>query len=198
MRSVASQLRTTTTGLTARGFSLIEVIVVCVMLALLAATIVPRLIVVQRQREDKAILEVSDLLRMYAFRNTAGTQQIGLYHNPAENQVAIWIYDLNPSNPEGPRIWQEDRLSSPVTLPDGMVIASATADGLDLYEDVWTIPTHPDGSRPRIELELVGTEKSALIVLENYTSVPTRSDVPRAVAREPIDLDSIGGTYDRW
>ena len=170
----------------------------CVMLALLAATIVPRLIVVQRQREDKAILQVADLLRMYAFRNTAGTQQIGLYYNPAESEVSLWIYDLNPSDPEGKRVWQEDRLSSPVTLPDGMLIASASADGLDLYEDAWNIPTHPDGSRPRIELELVGTEKSATIVLENYTSVPTRSDNPRAVTRDPIDLDSQGGAFDRW
>ncbi len=168
------------------------------MLALLAATIVPRLIVVQRQREDKAILEVADLLRMYAFRNTAGTQQIGLYYNPSDQQVSLWIYDLNPRDPEGKRVWQEDRLSSPVTLPEGMFIAAAAADGVDLPPDTWTIPTHPDGSRPRIELELVGTEKSAMLVLENYTTVPTRSDDPRAVTREPIDLDGQGAAFDLW
>ncbi len=181
-----------------RGFSLVEVIVVCVMLAILAATIVPRMVVVQRQREEKAVLDVEDLLRMYAFRNSAGTQQIGLYYDGSIREVSLWIYDLNPQNPEGPRIWQEDRLSNPVTLPDGMIIARATADGVDFYDERWTIPTHPDGGRPRIELELVGTEKLVTVSLDNYTTVPTRSDDPRAVDRSPIDLDGQGGTYDRW
>ena len=170
-----------------RGFSLVEVIVVCVMLAILAATIVPRMVVVQRQREEKAVLDVEDLLRMYAFRNSAGTQQIGLYYDGSIREVSLWIYDLNPQNPEGPRIWQEDRLSNPVTLPDGMIIARATADGVDFYDERWTIPTHPDGGRPRIELELVGTEKCP-----PARTIHVLSTDPRSTSTAKVEPTTVG------
>ncbi|MCE2882635.1 MAG: type II secretion system GspH family protein, partial [Planctomycetaceae bacterium] len=135
----------------ARGFSLIEVVIVCVMLAMVAATVVPRFLVLQRQREEKSFIEIEDLLRMYAFRNAAGTQQIGLYFNRGTNEVSLWIYDLNPADPEGPRVWQQDRLSNPVELPEGVDISRAMADDTMLDRDEWNITTNPDGSRPRIE-----------------------------------------------
>ncbi|MFZ9914804.1 MAG: type II secretion system protein [Phycisphaerales bacterium] len=182
----------------ARGFSLIEVVIVCVMLAMVAATVVPRFLVLQRQREEKAFVEIEDLLRMYAFRNAAGTQQIGLYFSRSTNEVSLWIYDLNPADPDGPRVWQQDRLSNPVELPDGVEVARTLADDAMLDRDEWNITTNPDGSRPRIEIEVIGTEKQALLVLEPYASVPVRADDPRAVIREPIDLDAQGSPYDPW
>lgn len=182
-----------------RGFSLVEVIIVCALLAILAGTIVPRLLVVQRQKEEKAIVETEDLLRMYAFRNTAGAQQIGLYFDPASNELSLWIYDLNPAEPEAPRIWQQDRLSAPVGFPEGMTIASAVADELPMaMREPWNIPTNPDGSRPRIELELSGSEKRAVLVLENYATAPTRVDENGFLARSPVDLDAEGSALDPW
>jgi prepilin-type N-terminal cleavage/methylation domain-containing protein len=181
-----------------RGFSLIEVVVVCVMLTIVAAAVVPRLIVVQRQREQKAILEVEDLLRMYAFRNSVGTQQIGLYYDRAIGEVSLWIKDLDPRDPLGPRVWQQDRLSNPVELPEGMDIARATADGIEMIDDAWNIPTHPDGSRPSIVLEIAGREEQAELVLEPYATVPVRVGERGAFIREAIDLDREGRTFDTW
>jgi len=182
-----------------RGFSLVEMIIVCALLAILAGTVVPRLLVVQRQREEKAIVEVEDLLRMYAFRNTAGTQQIGLYFDPALNELSLWIYDLDPTEPEGPRIWQQDRLSAPVSFPDGMTVAAAVADDRTMSSrEPWNIPSHPDGSRPRISLELEGREKGALLALENYATAPIRADDDGVVARAPVDLDAEGSALDPW
>lgn len=182
----------------ARGFSLIEVVIVCIMLAMVASTVVPRFLVLQRQREEKSFVEIEDLMRMYAFRNAAGTQQIGLYFNRGSNELTLWIYDLNPNDPEGPRTWQQDRLSNAVALPDGVEVVRAMADEILLDRDEWNITSYPDGSRPRIEIELAGTEKQALLVLEPYASVPVRADDPRAILREPIDLDSQGSPYDPW
>jgi prepilin-type N-terminal cleavage/methylation domain-containing protein len=181
-----------------RAFSLVEVIVVCALLAIVVATIVPRMVVVQSQRESKAVLEVEDLLRMYAFRNSAGTQQVGLSYNPGENALSLWIFDLNPEDPDGPRVWQEDRLSDVVQLPDGMVIARAEADGIELPDDVWNIPTHPDGSRPRIQLDLVGSEQQVSLLLESFGGTPIRSDDPIATIRAPRDLDAEGAAFDPW
>jgi prepilin-type N-terminal cleavage/methylation domain-containing protein len=181
-----------------RAFSLVEVIVVCALLAIVVATIVPRMVVVQSQREAKAVLEVEDLLRMYAFRNSAGTQQVGLSYNPSENALSLWIFDLNPEDPDGPRVWQEDRLSDVVQLPDGMVIARAEADGIELSDDLWNIPTHPDGSRPRIQLDLVGAEQQVSLLLESFGGTPIRSDDPIATIRAPRDLDAEGAAFDPW
>jgi prepilin-type N-terminal cleavage/methylation domain-containing protein len=182
-----------------RAFSIIEVVVVCAILAVVAAAIVPKMISVRSHREEKAIVAIEDLLRMYAFRNAAGVQQVGLYYDPALQELSLWIYDLNPDNPEGPRIWQPDRLSSAVELPESMVIDRASADEAEMpRSDPWNIPTHPDGSRPRITLDVIGLDKQLTITLENYSSTPIRSDDPWGVARAPVDLDAQGSSMEVW
>lgn len=181
-----------------RGFSLVELIVACSILVLVGTLAVPRFFVVESQREEKVIVAVEDLLRMYAFRNAAGMQQVSLHYVREEGTLALWIMDLNPEDPEGPRVWQQDRLSSPVDFPEGFVIDRAVVDNDPLTDGEWAITTHPDGSRPRIELSLQGRKKSASIVLETYTNAPVRSDDPRARVLQPIDLDAEGSAYDPW
>ena len=181
-----------------RGFSLIELIVACTILVLVGTLALPRFFVVESQREEKIIVAVEDLLRMFAFRNSAGLQQVSLHYVRSQGTLALWIMDLNPQDPEGPRIWQQDRLSSPIEFPEGFVIERALVDTGALTEDEWTIATNPDGSRPRIELALRGRKKSTEIVLETYTNAPVRSDDPRARVLTPIDLDAEGSGYDPW
>jgi len=182
-----------------RAFSIIEVVVVCAILAVIAAAIVPKMLSVRSHREEKAIVAIEDLLRMYAFRNAAGVQQVGLFYEPSVQELSLWIYDLNPENPEGPRVWQPDRLSNAVELPEGMAIDRASADEAEMpRSDPWNIPTHPDGSRPRITLDVIGLDKQLTITLENYSSTPIRSDDPWGVARSPVDLDAQGSTMEVW
>ena len=166
-----------------RGFSLLEIVIVSIMLAIMAATIVPKFTVAARQIEDKAI---------------SGTQQIGLYYDKISGEVSLWIKDLDPANPEGPRVWQQDRLSSPVQLPDGMLIVEALVDGVSMRDENWNIPSHADGSRPRIELLIAGREKTAALVLETYTTVPVRVGEPGVVVREQVDLDDQGAAMEIW
>jgi prepilin-type N-terminal cleavage/methylation domain-containing protein len=181
-----------------RGFSLLEVIVACAILAVVGAFALPRFIVVGSQREEKAIVEVEDLLRMFAFRNSAGLQQVSLHYIRDSSSLTLWIMDLNPLDPEGPRIWQQDRLSAAIDFPEGFVIERAMADGTPMADDEWTIATNPDGSRPRIELVLRGEDRTAQLVLENFTNAPVRADDPDARVLQPIDLDAEGGAYDPW
>ncbi len=181
-----------------RGFSLLEVVIVCAMLAIVAAMAMPRFLVVDRQREEKAISDIEDLLRMFAFRNAVGTQQIGLHFNQQEGEVSLWILDLNPKDPEGPRVWQQDRLSSPVELPQNMTVIAASADETEMRDEIWTITSNPDGSRPRIAISLAGREAAGELVLDTYSSVPVRTDKEGAVIRQAIDLDGEGRGLDRW
>jgi len=175
-----------------------EVIVVTVMLVIIAATLAPRVIVVERQREEKALVELEDLLRMFAFRNSAGLQQVGLTYDGAAGTMGLWIMDLDPRNPDGPRIWQQDRLSAPVELPPDMRIETAISDDSTLPPDSWSILSHPDGSRPRIDLSVRGKAKSGRIVLETYSDAPRRDGERRGAIREAVDLDLEGGRYDPW
>lgn len=181
-----------------RAFSLLELIVACSILAIVATMALPRFLVVESQREEKAIVAVEDLLRMFAFRNSAGLQQVSLHYAREKGSLTLWIMDLNPADPEGPRIWQQDRLSSDVELPDGLFIERAYTDGVQLPDDDWIIATNPDGSRPRIELAIAGKERKADLVLENYSSSPVRADDPRSEVLQPIDLDAEGSSYDKW
>ncbi|MEY4116702.1 MAG: hypothetical protein RLZZ116_30 [Planctomycetota bacterium] len=181
-----------------RGFSLLEIIVVSAVLVVVAAMAVPRFIVVERQREEKAITEIEDLMRMFAFRNAVGTQQIGLHYDKQAGEVSLWILDLNPKDPEGPRVWQQDRLSPVVDLPESMMIDEASTDDIGIREDMWTITSNPDGSRPRILISAKGRETSGVLVLENYSSVPVRADKDDSGILVPIDLDREGRTFEPW
>lgn len=91
---------TRTPRLSRRGFSLLEVIIVCIMMVIIGALAMPRFLAVERQREEKSIVEVEDLLRMFAFRNAVGTQQIGLHFDQSTREMSLWILDLNPKDPE--------------------------------------------------------------------------------------------------
>jgi prepilin-type N-terminal cleavage/methylation domain-containing protein len=180
------------------GFTLLELIVASTILVIVAVAALPRFLVVDSQREEKAIVAVEDLMRMFAFRNVTGLQQVGLHHDPIAGTISLWIMDLNPQDLEGPRIWQQDRLSSVVEFPTAMQVERALADGEQMSPEGWTISTHPDGSRPRVEIFLTGREKQAHLVLESYTNAPVRANDPRARVLQPIDLDAEGGAYDPW
>jgi len=181
-----------------RGFSLIELVVVSILIVILGAITVPRMVSLEKRQEDKALIEVEDLLRMFAFRNSVGTQQIALHYDRSRNALSLWILDLNPDDPEGPRTWQQDRLSYPVDLPESMVVTEAAADDAVLRDEIWTIASNPDGSRPRIALLVAGRNLTGEIVLDSYSTVPVRLDKDGAVVREPIDLDAEGREFDRW
>jgi len=189
---------TRTPRLSRRGFSLLEVIIVCIMMVIIGALAMPRFLAVERQREEKSIVEVEDLLRMFAFRNSVGTQQIGLHFDQSTREMSLWILDLNPKDPEGNRVWQQDRLSSSVELPEHMVVNGVMSDDIEIHEEVWTITSNPDGSRPRIGISLSGSETSGTLMLENYSSVPARIDLEGTVVRREIDLDGEGRGSDRW
>ena len=181
-----------------RGFSLLEVVVVSILLAIISVMALPRFLAVAKQREEKAVAEVEDLLRMFAFRNGIGSQQIGLHYDEGRGEVSLWILDLNPKDPEGPRVWQQDRLSNVVELPEAMVVDGASADDIEMRDEMWTITSNPDGSRPRIAVSLKGRETSGVVVLENYSNVPLRADSDAALVRQPIDLDREGRALDPW
>jgi hypothetical protein len=89
-------------------------------------------------------------------------------------------------------------MSNVVELPEGMVVDGASSDDIEMRDEVWTITSYPDGSRPRIAVSLRGREATGVVVLDSYSNVPIRADSDEALARQPIDLDREGRSLDRW
>src|SRR5262245_48112392 len=115
---MTSTAATTHPQRTPRGFTLIEMIVVVVILAIMAAMVVPRLGSSQRREFHLAIDQVSDLLTMYAQRESLGQKIVGLQY--AGNEVRMMVLDYDNSRPGSPATWHTDVYVEPVTLPGFM------------------------------------------------------------------------------
>jgi prepilin-type N-terminal cleavage/methylation domain-containing protein len=181
-----------------RGFSLVEILIVVAVIAILAGLVVPRVGGLKRREESLAVDRVADLLTMFAFRTSAGMQPVGLLHDAEAGRIELLILDIDPSQADMPVVWQPDRLSMPVLLPEGLEIVSASEDLASLPRGDWMIASKPGGDRPRIELRLEGDGVEVDIVLEPHDLAARRSDRSQLRRREPRDLDEEGLDRDQW
>jgi prepilin-type N-terminal cleavage/methylation domain-containing protein len=191
--------RTVATTARPRGFSLLEALLVVAVIALLAGLVVPRLGGLQRREERLAADRAADLLTMFAFRSAAGTQPVGLMYDPAEGRLELLIYDVDPTVAEMPVVWQPDRLSMPVLLPESVQIVDATEGRNAMPPGAWMIASRPGGERPRVSWRVAGDAIEVSMVLEPYALHPQRSDRRiSAGARAPRDLGREGMDRSRW
>ena len=182
-----------------RGFSLLEALLVVAVIALLAGLVVPRLGGLQRREERLAADRAADLLTMFAFRSAAATQPVGLMYDPAEGRLELLIYDIDPTIAEMPVVWQPDRLSMPVLLPESVQIVDATEGRNAMPPGVWMIASRPGGERPRVAWRVAGEAIDVSMVLEPHALYPQRSDRQAAGgARAPRDLNREGMDRSRW
>lgn len=181
-----------------RGFTLIEALLVVAVLAILAGLIVPRIGGIKRREETVAVDRVADLLTMFAFRSSAGTQPVGLMYDGRTRTFELLILDIDPSQRGDPVVWQPDRLSMPAPLPEGLELAFAREDLATLPDGEWMIASKPGGERPRVELRLEGQAIAVDLLLEPYALAARRSDRQNVAVRERRDLDEEGRDRERW
>lgn len=181
-----------------RGFTLIEALIVVAVIAILAGLVVPRIGGLRRREEGLAVERVADLLTMFAFRTSAGTQPVGLLHDARDRRLELLILDIDPTQDGDPVVWQPDRLSMPVLLPEGLEIAWAREDATTLPEGDWMVASKPGGDRPRIEIRLEGRAIDVDLTLEPYGLAARRSDRQPPSDRGRRDLDEEGLDRERW
>jgi prepilin-type N-terminal cleavage/methylation domain-containing protein len=183
-----------------RGFTLIELVVVVVILAVAAAMVVPRFSGTARQEADNAIERVEDLLRMFAFRESLGVQQVALWRDPVDGRIHLLTKDApEPGSDEVPD-WRPDRFASPVALPEGLELATLEVDDDSRDPGEWIIPSVPGGERPQIEVRLVGHGFDTTVTLPSGGTGVVRvdADKPAPVARFPVDLNRQGRGDEPW
>ena len=77
--------------ITRRGFTLIEVIVVTVLMAMLAIVLVSRLTGAANREFDLASERVSDLLLMFAMRSEFADEPVGILLDPERNSLRLVV-----------------------------------------------------------------------------------------------------------
>jgi prepilin-type N-terminal cleavage/methylation domain-containing protein len=187
----------------AAAFTLIEVIIVVAIVAILAAMTVPRLLNQNRRRLQEATDGVSDLLIMFALRESLSDRPVGIWHDAERNWIVLMTLDRTEGDDGEPATWQQDHAVKPVKLPlivptDGV---QAFADGQPIDFSQWPVVTEPGRPRPDVEITL-STADGLLrtIVLPAHAISPYESETGHELVelRSPIDLDAEGRHREDW
>lgn len=193
--------RTNTDGPALRAaFTMVELIVVVVVLAIAAAAIVPRFTGTATQESSNAVDQVAELLRLFAYRQSLGSQQVALWRDGNDGRIHLLVMDVDPADPEAPPEWRPDRFAAPIALPAGLELAEIRKDDQRIDPVEWTIASVPGGERPKVEIRLVGHGIDSTVVLPTASPSVFRvdADKPEPFARDVIDLDQAGRDREPW
>lgn len=183
-----------------RGFTLVELIVVVVVLGIAAAAIVPRFGGTARQEADNAVDQVAELLRLFAWRQSLGSQQVALWRDGNDGRMHLLVMDADPEDPDAAPEWRPDRFAAPVSLPPGVEVLDVRTDDQRVDPLEWTIASTPGSERPKVEIRVAGHGVDATVVLPQGAPSVVRVDAdrPAPFARAPIDLDRAGREREPW
>lgn len=184
----------------ANAFTLIEILVVAILLAIIGAMIVPRLSGKPTLTAQLAAEQVSELLATLAFRSSFSAQPVALMRNIDDGALEIWVLDSDPEQPALPPSWRRDRFSRPLRLPDGVALTGVRIDHKQYVPDDWRMICTPGVLRPRIELVVSGEDTEATVVLEPRSTAPYTIQDGRttAIGRVTVDLDREGRDRELW
>ena len=185
-----------------RGFTLIEVIIAAMVIAVLAAMLIPRLNRSSSQTYESTIEQVAALMSTFATREATGIQQVAMLQDPDTGEIGLSVMQRTlgeGSDSEAPE-WIPDPLTMPFRLPRGVEIADVIVDNNSIGGADWMVTSIPGGGRPRVEIRLVADSMDTVLVLESSAITPVRidSDRPAPPIREPIDLEGTGRSREFW
>ena len=184
-----------------RGFTLIEVIIVAVVLVLLATAIVPRMSGVSRRQNDAAFDAVASVIAAFAFHESTNNEQLALSYDGDFRQLELQVLDQIDSTSEQRPNWRIHPFTQPISLPDNMDITMIISDGEALNPEDFFITTQSSGDRPSIELHIEADDDSAIISLTPYALSPVVSregDPVKKIIRERSNLDDMGLEREDW
>lgn len=185
----------------ARGFTLIELIVVVVLVAVVSGLIAPRVLDVGRRRTDEAARSVRNLLSIAAHRDAIGQQRLAIEHS--DDPAALTLMSLRVPAGEADLRWAPDALVAPAPL-DGLRVASVSLGGAALQSRGFRIefPRH----EPRQNIEIVLEEdpppragaprRFVVSLLAGSTQATLDAEAARVPAS--IDLDGAGRGTSTW
>ena len=187
-----------------RAFTLLEIIIVMAVLAIIMAMTVPRLLGREGRLLQLTADRVSDLLAMFAQRETLSGRPTAIWHDTERHLLVLLILDIDEAAPEEPAQWRPDRTVRPVRLPPSLFVQrgiAASVDGSPVDMSQWPIATEPGRPRPSIEISLYADDGNVkTIALPSHALAPYQLDDAQAVvaSRRPVDLDAAGRHREDW
>ncbi|MFK7961340.1 MAG: type II secretion system protein [Phycisphaerales bacterium] len=195
-----------------RAFTMLEVIVVCIIMAIMAGLIVPRLSGLANRRFDLVATGTADAMLMFAQRDLAASSPVGFQMlSGPDGETRLALMTLGVPGDAGERAsddaeWRIDPFVRPVVFPievDGSSFEFLVDDeSLDIENQPFSHV--PGDRRPRIEIAFRSRDggRQARLTLEPYAIGPTvrigsqiRSE---SNSRQPVDLDNTGRSREDW
>jgi len=186
-----------------RAFTLVEITVSLVILAILAAIVIPRFTRTERRQFGRVVEQVSDLLIVYAQRDRLSRMPVGLYYDSEEQWLTVVLLD-DPDAPGTDEFgWRRDPTISPVKMPEEVNEIAAYENGEFIDIATWPLTNRNDQTRPKIELEIDTDRHYAVLTLEPHAVAPRvrygDSNIRQPPSpRDPIDLDRGGRNREQW
>jgi len=139
-----------------RAFTLVEVLVVMVIIAILATLTVPRLIGAQGRQAEVEAQSVRTLLSQAAQRDAVSSEPLAINFDHEKGELTIQALLPLPGEEEGGRRdWRPLPLFRPLRLTS-LVIAQAAADGQAQPPDTsFRVVFAGEGAKPRPTLSLL-------------------------------------------
>ncbi|MCH2148742.1 MAG: type II secretion system GspH family protein [Phycisphaerales bacterium] len=194
-------MHTSATTVKRRGFTMVEIIVVCTVLAMLLSVLAVRLTSMEGRNFDTVVEQTGDLMMMFALRSEHARQPVGLLID--EDRNSLRLLRREPSErAENMDLWQPDPTVREVRLPEFMstrdIEVFVDGDIADLTE--WPLSAMPGEDRPVIELVLRHQDRSVSLNLSPTSMSPRRIEEGRdeVPLREPEDLDNTGRWQEEW
>ncbi len=182
-----------------RGFTLMEMIVVVIVLAVLASMAIPRLSGTRFREYELKVEQTADLMVMFAHRLSTSTKATGLQYDAPNRKLFLLV--LQKDNEGGESYWMDDPLSAPVTFPIWMEEDAVTilTDGDFADTSQWPLTTMPGENRPIIEISIEWEDHASLIMLASHAMAPSIwKDGDGTEPLTPIDLDATGQSREEW
>jgi prepilin-type N-terminal cleavage/methylation domain-containing protein len=182
-----------------RGFTLMEMIVVVIVLAVLASMAIPRLSGTRFREYELKVEQTADLMVMFAHRLSTSTKATGLQYDAPNRK--LFLLALQKDIESGESYWMDDPLSAPVTFPLWMEEDAVTilTDGDFADTSQWPLTTMPGENRPIIEISIEWEDHASLIMLASHAMAPSIwIDGDGTEPLTPIDLDAAGQSREEW
>jgi len=182
------------------GFTLIEMIVTLIVLAVLAALTLPRLGGNRDRNFDHVTNQVADLLMMFAQRESLGRRPIGLWHDAVNHRLVLTVVGADDQSTGRQAAWMVDGFVRPVVLPDDVAILDVQADGDSIDITQYPLQTEPGKNRPAIAIILEGPSEVVTVALAAHALAPVKvhGDSYFNYLGGPVDLDAAGRDREDW
>jgi prepilin-type N-terminal cleavage/methylation domain-containing protein len=182
-----------------RGFTLLEMIVVVIVLSVLASMAIPRLSGTRFREYELKVEQTADLMVMFAHRLATSTKATGLQYDAPNRKLFLLTLQKDIDSKES--YWIDDPLSPPVSFPIWMEEDAITilTDGDFADTSQWPLTTMPGQNRPIIEISIEWEDHASLIMLASHAMAPSIwIDGDGTEPLTPIDLDTAGQSREEW